>query len=345
MQHLIELVRNDTDLGSQDVQEALALLLSDSIEAKTKAEFLAELQRKGETSNEIANFARAMLERAVPISVPENLRPLMDICGTGGDGIDLFNVSTATIFVLAAGGVRVLKHGNRAVTSRSGSADVLEALGIRIDLGPDDLVRCLQELGFAFVYARIYHPAFRALAEMRQHSSGNNQRTVFSLIGPLLNPGRPERQVMGTFSAKLTATFAEVMRQLGRERAWIVNGAAGTVSIDEVSTMGPTAIAELGGEKISSAILDTRWLGMAAAKLNDLLGGDAKTNAEIITAIFEGKEKGARLDLLVANAAAGFVVAGAAEEMNAGIALAREQISCGGALKKLRELQHLFRSQ
>src|SRR5438270_5312363 len=342
MTSLIEKVRAGGDLNLKDVQQAVMLLLSDLVPARRKAEFLTLLHRKGESASEIANFVRVLLERAVPLQIEENdvSGPIIDVCGTGGDGVNLFNVSTAVMFVLAAGGLTVIKHGNRHVTSLSGSADVLEALGAPIDLEPEDLRECVRRLGLGFVYARLYHPAFRALAEMRSQLAGKNQRTIFNLLGPLLNPTRPMRQLIGVFSPRLTRTFAEVTRQLGRERAWIVNGMANdTLRMDDVSTIGPTTIAELDRGKSTSAVLDIRLLGIPQASLDDLLGGDAKTNAQIVAKILSGTETGPKRDLIIANAAAGFVVAGQVREMNVGIAMAREQIECGRALEKLRALQ------
>ena len=337
---LIEKIRAGNDLSEFDVQEAAAFLLSNSIEAKTKADFLTALHEKGESASEIASFVRVLLDRAVPLELEEAGGPVIDVCGTGGDGIDLFNVSTAVSFVLAAGGATVVKHGNRRVTSRSGSADVLEALGVAIDLEPEDLRECIKRLGCGFVYARTYHPAFRAMAEMRLRLARQHQRTIFNLLGPLLNPARPKRQLIGVFAPNLTALFADVLRQLGCERAWIVSGTAvDTLAMDDVSTIGPTTIAELDSGKISSAVLDTRWLGIPQATLPELLGGDANTNAETILQILAGAETGPKRDLLLANAGAGFVVAGLANEMNAGIAMAREEIASGRALEKLKALQ------
>ena len=337
---LIEKIRAGNDLSAFDVQEAAAFLLSDSIEAKTKADFLTALHDKGESASEIASFVRVLLERAVPLEIEVD-GPIVDVCGTGGDGIDLFNVSTAITFVLAAGGATVVKHGNRGVTSRSGSADVLEALGVAIDLEPDDLRECIKRLGCGFVFARTYHPAFRALAEMRLRLARRQQRTIFNLLGPLLNPARPKRQLIGVFSPHLTMLFADVLRQLDCERAWIVSGTAvDSLTMDDVSTIGPTAVAEVNFGKITSAVLDTRWLGIPQATLPELTGGDAKTNAETIMRILAGGETGPKHDLVIANAAAGFVVSGLASEMNAGIAMAREQIESGRALEKLKGLQN-----
>jgi anthranilate phosphoribosyltransferase len=338
---LIEKIRGGNDLSAFDVQEAVAFLLSDSTEAKTKADFLTALHEKGESASEIANFVRVLLERAIPLEIDGAGRPIIDVCGTGGDGVDLFNVSTAITFILAAGGATVVKHGNRRVTSRSGSADVLEALGIAIDLEPGDLRECIKRLGCGFVYARTYHTAFRAMAEMRLRLARKHQRTIFNLLGPLLNPARPKRQLIGVFAPHLTRLFAEVLRQLDCERAWIVSGTAvDALALDDVSTIGPTSIAELDSGKISSAVLDTRWLGIPQAALPELIGGDARTNAETITQILAGTETGPKRDLVVVNAAAGFVVAGLASEMNAGIAMAREEIESGRALEKLKALQN-----
>jgi anthranilate phosphoribosyltransferase len=337
---LIEKIRAGNDLSAFDVQEAAAFLLSDSIEAKTKADFLTALHDKGESASEIASFVRVLLERAVPLEIEVD-GPIVDVCGTGGDGIDLFNVSTAITFVLAAGGATVVKHGNRGVTSRSGSADVLEALGVAIDLEPDDLRECIKRLGCGFVFARTYHPAFRALAEMRLRLARRQQRTIFNLLGPLLNPARPKRQLIGVFSPDLTMLFADVLRRLDCERAWIVSGTAvDSLTMDDVSTIGPTVIAEVNSGKITSAVLDTRWLGIPQATLPELTGGDARTNAETIMRILAGGETGPKHDLVIANAAAGFVVSGLASEMNGGIAMAREQIESGRALEKLKALQN-----
>jgi anthranilate phosphoribosyltransferase len=337
---LIEKIRAGNDLSAFDVQEAAAFLLSESIEAKTKADFLTALHDKGESASEIASFVRVLLERAVPLEIEVD-GPIVDVCGTGGDGIDLFNVSTAITFVLAAGGATVVKHGNRGVTSRSGSADVLEALGVAIDLEPDDLRECIKRLGCGFVFARTYHPAFRALAEMRLRLARRQQRTIFNLLGPLLNPARPKRQLIGVFSPDLTMLFADVLRRLDCERAWIVSGTAvDSLTMDDVSTIGPTVIAEVNSGKITSAVLDTRWLGIPQATLPELTGGDARTNAETIMRILAGGETGPKHDLVIANAAAGFVVSGLASEMNAGIAMAREQIESGRALEKLKALQN-----
>jgi anthranilate phosphoribosyltransferase len=265
---------------------------------------------------------------------------MLDICGTGGDGLDFFNVSTAAMFVVAAGGAVVAKHGNRRVTSSSGSADVLEQLGIVIDLTPEQLQESLKRNGIGFIFARSYHPAFRELAEMRQRLARQNQRTVFNLLGPLLNPARPSRQLIGVFDPRLTGIFAEALKQLDRERAWVVYGLGDDgAGMDDISISGATTVGELENGKTSSAVLDVAWLGIPRAPVSELLGGDARQNAETIEGILSSKISGAKRDMTVVNAAGGFVVAGLARDLKVGIDLAREEIDSGRALEKLRALQ------
>jgi anthranilate phosphoribosyltransferase len=233
-----------------------------------------------------------------------------------------------------------VKHGNRSVTSQSGSADVIEELGIPLQTAPEDLQECLQRHGVAFIFARQYHPAFRALARMRERLARQNRRTIFNLLGPLLNPARPPRQLIGVFSPRLTTVFAEVMRRLGRERAWIVHGLADeTDGMDDISICGPTTVAELENGKITSAVLDTQWLGLSRCAPAKLRGGNAKENAVTLEGILSGEIKDARRDMTIANAAGGFVVAGLARDLSSGIARARELLDNGRALQKLRALQ------
>jgi anthranilate phosphoribosyltransferase len=265
---------------------------------------------------------------------------LLDVCGTGGDGLDLFNVSTTIMFVLAAGGVAVVKHGNRSVTSRSGSADVLEALGAQITLPPERLKECLERHGLCFIFARHYHPAYRAIAEMRSRLARENIRTVFNLLGPLLNPVRPARQLIGVFSPRLTTIFAEALRRLGRERAWIVHGVTDSgEGMDDISTSGVTTFAELANGKVTTGLIDPRWLNIPTAPLDELRGGDAIENAGYLQGILSGKIQGAKRDLTLVNAAGGFVVAGLCNDMAQGLVRAREAIDSGRALEKLRALQ------
>ncbi|HEX4639256.1 MAG TPA: anthranilate phosphoribosyltransferase [Chthoniobacterales bacterium] len=343
MKSLVEKLRNGSDLSSDDVALGLAELLSDQVDDELKAEFLTALHEKGESAEEIVAFVKQLMKRAVdPMIDPAKLPgPMIDICGTGGDGFDFFNVSTTAMFVVAAGGAVVVKHGNRRVTSSCGSADVLEQLGIAIDLTPEQLNESLKRHGVGFVFARKYHPAFRALAEMRQRLAQKNQRTVFNILGPLLNPARPKRQLVGVFESRLTGLFAEALRQLDREFAWVVHGLADDVKgMDDISICGATTVAELSQGKISSAIVDVSWLGIPRASVAELKGGDARQNAETIEGILSGKISGAKRDMAIVNAAGGFVVAALAKDLKEGIDLAREELDSGRALEKLRALQN-----
>ena len=343
MKALIEKLRNGIDLNPGDVDLAVAQLLSDQVDDELKAEFLTVLHKKGETAEEMVAFVKQLMKRAVdPMIDPAQLPgPMIDICGTGGDGLDFFNVSTTAMFVVAAGGAVVVKHGNRRVTSSCGSADVLEQLGIAIDLAPEQLQESLKRNGLGFVFARSYHPAFRALAQMRERLARQNMRTVFNLLGPLLNPARPARQLIGVFDPRLTGIFAEALRQLERERAWVVHGLGDNgAGMDDISISGATTVAELADGKVSSAILDVSWLGIPRAAVGELQGGDARENAATIDGILSGKISGAKRDMTIVNAAGGFVVAGLARDLKEGIDLAREEIDSGRALEKLRALQN-----
>ena len=339
---LVEKLRNELDLTSGDVDLAVAQLLSDQVDDELKAEFLSALHKKGETAEEIAAFVATLMKRAIdPMIDPAELPgKMIDICGTGGDGLDFFNVSTAAMFVVAAGGAVVAKHGNRRVTSSCGSADVLEELGIQIDLTPEQLRESLMRHRVGFIFARAYHPAFRALAAMRERLARQKTRTVFNLLGPLLNPARPLRQLIGVFDPRLTGIFADVLQQMGHERAWIVHGLGDDgVGMDDISICGATTIAELEDGKVTSAVMDVSWLGVPRAAVSELQGGDARQNAETIEGILSGTISDAKREMTVVNAAGGFVVADQAPDLKAGIELAREEIDSGRALEKLRALQ------
>jgi anthranilate phosphoribosyltransferase len=343
MKSLVEKLRAGIDLSPEDIGYSVAVLLSPTASDDLKAQFLTALHQKGESAEEIAGFVRQLVDRAIdPGLEPEKLPgPMVDVCGTGGDGLDLINISTTVMFVLAAGGAVVVKHGNRAVTSRCGSADVLEELGVAIDLAPDDLRECVERHGLGFIFARQYHPAFRAIAEMRARLARQNMRTIFNLLGPLLNPARPARQLIGVFASRLTTVFAEVLRQLGHKRAWVVHGLTEDgAGIDDISISGATTITELVDGKVSSAVLDVNWLGIARGNVAELRGGDARENAAMLEGILSGKITGPKRDIVIANAGGGFVAAGLAYDLKDGIRMAREELDRGHALEKLRGLQN-----
>jgi len=342
MKELTDKLRNGADLTVSDIAYAVALLFSDRIDDIDKGEFLTALHEKGETAEEVFGFAELLLQRAIDpqINEAELAGPIVDICGTGGDGLNMFNVSTTIMFILAAGGATVVKHGNRSVTSLCGSADVLEQLRVPLHMPPHQLRECVKRNGLGFVFAREYHPAFRAIAEMRKRLARQKTRTIFNLLGPLLNPAKPKRQLTGVFGPRLTTMFGDVLRRLGRSRAWVVHGSSETNGgMDDVSICGPTSVVELDDNKITSAVLDTRWIGIQPCRIEELAGGSTEENASILEGILSGKLQGPKREMAVANAAAGFVVAGLAREMNHGIALAREHLDNGKALAKLRALQ------
>lgn len=343
MQALIAKIREGGELDDGDVAMALAQLLSDTTDDEAKADFLAELHARGETPREIVAFVRSLLERATDpaIDLAQLPGPAVDVCGTGGDGLDLFNVSTTIMFILAAGGAVVLKHGNRSVTSHCGSADVLEALGIELVLEPDRLRRCVAETGMGFLFARHYHPVFRALAATRERLARRKTRTIFNLVGPLLNPARPARQIIGVYAARLTSVFAEVLQELGRERAWAVHGLSEEgAGMDDLSVCGRSLVAELRDDKVTSWEIEPGAAGLSLGRIDDLRGRGCQENAALLTSLLSGEVGGAKREMTLLNAAAGFVVAGLAEDLAAGVERAREQIDSGRALARLRALQN-----
>lgn len=328
-------------LTATQVREAAAFLLDPSPEPARKAAFLRALAKKGETPEEIAAFVNEFLQHAVtpPLDPATLSGPVLDVVGTGGDKLNLFNVSTTSMFILAAGGVCIVKHGNRGITGKSGGADVLEALGVKIDLEPDQLARCVREVGVGFIFAPKYHPAFKAVVEARKLLAAEGQRSIFNLLGPLLNPARPAHQLIGVFDEKLVPVFADILKQLGRKAAWVVHGRTDDGrGMDELSTLGVNTVAKLHDGTIEHAILDPATLGFARATLADLAGGEADENADILEGILAGRIKGAKRDLAVLNASAGFVITGKAADLAAGKALAEDLLNRGAAHVKLRAM-------
>jgi anthranilate phosphoribosyltransferase len=337
MHELIAHLKAGAHLTSDEIDRAVAHLTAAEWEDAVKGELLRALRDKGETADEIAAFARALLARAVDpgLDAAQLPGPVIDVCGTGGDRLELFNISTTSMFILAAGGAVVVKHGNRAITSRCGGADVLEHLGVRIDLPPEALRRCVEALGVGFIFAPAYHPAFKAIAPVRKLLATQGIPTVFNLLGPLLNPARPPFQLVGIFDRTLLPKYAETLRMLGRRRAWAIHGDG----MDELATTGPTEVHEVSPGGVRAFEVNAGDLGIARASLDDLRGRDCAGNAAILTGILDGSVRGARRDIVELNAAAGFVVAGLAADLPGGLALAREQIDRGSALEKLHALR------
>jgi anthranilate phosphoribosyltransferase len=342
MQELEEHLRAGLDLTPAQVRMAAEFLLDASAEAERKAAFLRSLSIKGETPGEIAAFVGEFLRHAVDPCIDESELPgpVLDVVGTGGDRLNLFNVSTTSMFILAAGGVIIVKHGNRGITGKCGGADVLDALGVKVGLSPAELGRCVHDTGIGFLFAPLYHPAFKAVSEARRILAAEGRRSIFNLLGPLMNPARPSRQLVGVFDDKLVPVFAEILRELGRRAAWVVHGLTDDGrGMDELSTLGENRIAKLKAGIIETEVLDPATLGFVGAKVADVAGGDTQENAEILEGILASRIKGPRRDLAALNAAAGFVITGKAAELAEGRKLAEELLDRGAAHAKLRALQ------
>ena len=346
MNELIEAVTSGEELDAARIKVVVDDLLDEGTDAEQKARFLEALSEKGESAAEIACFVSELLEHAVDPGADELglEEPTIDVCGTGGDKLNLFNVSTTSMFVIAAGGVAVLKHGNRGITSKSGGADVLEALGVRIDLPPEGFRECLAKAGVGFLFAPVYHPAFKAIMPVRKILAEKGVRTIFNLIGPLLNPARPERQLVGVFNPALPPVYAEILERMGRESAWAVHGTTRDgLPVDELSTMGPTRVCRSGVSVDSGdELIEPRDFGLAEAGVEELQGGDAGENAEILTGILNGSDTGPRRDIVLLNAGAGLACAGVVEDLKAGVEKARELVAEGAAFERLRLLQEAF---
>jgi anthranilate phosphoribosyltransferase len=337
-------------LSGADVARAVEALTRADVTAEMKAEFLTALARKGEDVSEIAAFARELRAKSVlpPLDAETRSRQILDVCGTGGDRLNTFNISTTVALVLAAAGVTVAKHGNRAVTSQAGSADVMEALGIRIDLEPEEAARGLREHHFAFFFAPKYHPAFREIAPARKLCAGRGQRTIFNFLGPLLNPAQPAAQLIGVPRPELCRPIAEVLQLLGVRRGMVVSGAIpggdGTVHLDELSTLGETCVAEFYQERgFCVSTLSPRNFPVQAAALADLAGGDREANAEIVRRVLRGLDRGPKRDAVLLNCAAGLLVAEKAAALTAGWEMAEELLDSGMAMGKLEELARVWR--
>ncbi len=310
------------------------------------ASFLTALRMKGETIEELIGFARVMRAKASPVRPRSSVgtamsgtdrEMLVDTCGTGGDASGTFNISTATAFVLAGAGVRVAKHGNRSVSSLCGSADVVEALGIRIDLPPQAVAQCIDEAGIGFLYAPLLHNAMRYVMLARREMK---IRTVFNLLGPLCNPAQATAQVLGVYNEKLTEMMAQVLCELGAERALVVHGSDG---LDEITITGESKVSEVRAGEVRTYYVAPEDFGIARAPIETILGGDARRNAEIIREILAGKG-GNRRDVVLLNAAAGLVAGAKANSLREAIKLAGASIDSGEALSRLDRLVALTRS-
>jgi anthranilate phosphoribosyltransferase len=335
IQQAIARLLDGHDLSREEARATMAQIMAGESTPAQIAGFLVALRAKGETADEIAGCAQAMREHVVRVSPRRH--DLVDVVGTGGDGANTYNISTAAALVAAAAGAAVAKHGNRAASSASGSADVLEALGFEVELPPERVERSIDELGFGFLFAQAHHPAMRHAAPVRRELA---TRTVFNVLGPLTNPAGARALVLGTYSPDLARTLAEALVRLDATRAYVVHGAGG---IDELSPCGPNLVCEVEEGRVREYELDPLELGLERCHPDELRGGDPATNAAALREVLGGRGSGGHRSAVILNAAGGIAAAGHAETLREGIGAAREAIDSGAASARLDELVEFSR--
>jgi anthranilate phosphoribosyltransferase len=325
----IEKLVNRINLSETETVEVMNQIMIGEATPLQVAAFLTALRMKGETVDEITGAARVMREKAHRVKVAGNT--VLDTCGTGGDQKGTFNISTTSAFVVAGAGVKVAKHGNRAVSSQSGSADVLAALGVKVDAPKERVEACIDEIGIGFLFAPLLHEAMKHAVQPRRDIG---IRTIFNLLGPLTNPAMANYQLIGVYSGDLVAMMAHVLKNLGSVRAMVVHGLEG---LDEISLCGPTKVAELRDGKVREYIIDPEQLGLKRCALADLHGGNAEQSAAIVRAVLQG-EKGPARDVVLLNGGAALYVSGLAPSVEGGMRAAAESIESGKARRKLDDL-------
>ena len=327
----INILINNISLSEAEMAECMNEIMEGRATDAQIGAFLAALRIKGETVDEITGAARIMREKAAKINAPEGV---LDTCGTGGDMSHTFNISTTVAIVAAAAGIPVAKHGNRSVSSKSGSADVLEALGIKIDLQPEKVEKCLFETGFGFLFAPLFHPAMKYAIGPRREMA---VRTIFNILGPITNPAGAKRQILGVFSGNLTETLARVLGNLGAEDAMVVHGQDG---LDEITITNGTKASRFSKGKAENIILAPEDFGLERGKRDDLIGGDKDENARISVQILKG-EKGPKRDIVIINSAAAIVIAGKTDDFRVGAEMAKDALDSGRALRKLEDIKRV----
>ncbi len=346
MESILSELKALNHLTEAQVSTAVDFLIDESADSDCKKSFLSLLNDKGETPDELTYFAQAFLEHAVTpefdINRYQNQQPVIDVCGTGGDHLNLFNVSTTSMFVLAEAGAIVVKHGNKGVTSKSGSSDVLQALGIRADLPPEQFGSIIDQAGVGFLWAPLYHPAFKAIMPVRMELAQEGKKTLFNLMGPLLNPIRPTHQLIGVYREDLVQTFANILSKLGRKKAWVVHGTTeDNRVVDEMSLFGNSVIAEVNEREVSkNQIINPRDLGLEITTPEETAGGSPQENAEMLISILQGKLKGPKADLVALNSAAAMVAADLVPTLETGLQKAKDILNSGSAFQRLERLQH-----
>lgn len=329
MKTYLQMLIEDQSLSYEEMKEAAQHLFRDDVTDSEIAAFLVALKSKGETVDEIAGLIETLLENALPF--PKDIKGVMDNCGTGGDSSSSFNISSTSAFVIAGAGIKVAKHGNRSVSSKTGSADVLEALGVNLHMPQEAMEELLHEIGIAFLFAPHVHPKLGRIMKVRRELK---MPTIFNLIGPLTNPIALDYQLVGIYDQKYVDTFAAVLNKLGRKRAVVINGSG---SMDEASLQGENFISLLENGSIHSFTLTPEEVGLQTHSNKSIVGGDAQVNAQILRDVLKGKE-GAHRDTVLLNAGLGIYAAGGSATVQEGIQLARESIDSGRAYKTLHRM-------
>jgi anthranilate phosphoribosyltransferase len=323
--------RNSVHLSQAEAHSLMHEMLSGSMDTAGIAEVLGYLRRKGETVAELVGFASAMREMALPVELDQFEAPLLDTCGTGGDGTNTFNISTATAFVVAGAGLRVAKHGNRRISSQCGSADVLEALGVKVSLSAEQVIECIRETDVGFLFAPLLHPAVKYAQEARLQLKG---RTVFNLLGPLTNPVGARMQLIGAFSIRAAEILAQASARLGTERAYVVHGSDG---LDEITITGPTTVFLVEDGKVQKGSWSPQDFGVETAAIEQLQGGSPEDNAQIVKEVLDGKT-GPQRDIVLVNAAAALLLGHKSMDVRGAMELAQQSIDSGAARRKLYQL-------
>jgi anthranilate phosphoribosyltransferase len=325
------------NLSAEEAEQAMQLIMSGEATQAQIGGYLVALRMKGETVAEITGSARAMRAHASPVCLAESGDPLLDTAGTGGDGAHTFNISTAAAFVIAGAGSKVAKHGNRAASSRCGSADVLNELGVNLDLLPEQVGQCIEQIGIGFLFAPRFHPAMKHAAGPRRELG---QRTIFNLLGPLTNPAGATHQLIGVYDSSLTQPLAEVLGALGGQAALVVHGHGG---LDELTTSGPNQVSALSGGRVESYTLDARDYGLRPARPEDLRGGSPAENARLLRELLEGRDETPRRHVVLLNAAAALATRDG--DLEQALRQARRSLDSGAALGKLHALAACSQAQ
>jgi len=330
MTEALNILINKQDLSREQARTVMSVIMNGEATNAQIAGVITALRMKGESKDEITGFAEAMRDQSSKIDTVQE--GLLDTCGTGGSGISKFNISTASSIIAAAAGIRVAKHGNRAMSGKSGSADVLEALGVHITISPEQAKLCLEDLGICFMFAQLYHPSLRHASAPRREIGIRN---IFNMLGPLTNPARADRQLLGIYDRGRTETIASVLSDLGLRRAMVVSSHDG---LDEISISAPTQISELKDGQVITYDITPEELGLTRRPISEVLGGGPEVNAALIRNVFTGEQRGAYRDIVLANAAACIYVGGQAESHREGVEIAAHMLDSGAAERKLEQL-------